>query len=644
MPRLIRAWMLTVLSVMSVLWGGIPTKAETFSEVMTEKPADVRPQDVIDWAPFEAVEQSSGLVDITFRMNVRGDWKVYTHNLKFAGPHGFTVKKITGPETQRILDPISGEDVDVYSGGEFQITLEGAPPWQSGRFPLDITYVGCTNVICLFPYTHHLEAPFRKEASIASSATNIESVPAPTEARATTSPSPEVTGTAQSPGLAVDTAPKSAPTSVPTISEDVPQNAPDLESELARKLKGGGLSFGLLLALVFAGGLLSNLTPCVYPMIPITLRLLARQGHSPYKNASFYAAGIVLTYSSLGLVAALSGGLFGSLLASKPFNLAFAAMMFSLGMSMLGFGDLSKLQMLGSRLGSGAPSSRNTFLMGAGAGLVAAPCTGPILAALLAYIAGKGESILASVSLLFVYSLGFALPYVVLGGAAAHISKVRVSPALQISTKLIFASVMFGLSLYYLRIPLYTSFSELRPYWRGIALSAVSTGLALSLLWLTVPKLAGNKLSSLAPTLILGLGLFASSQWATSSSHSSNDIALHWHKSETEAFAEAARTNKPILIDMWAEWCEACKKLDATTFKSPQIMATLASDFVLLKFDLTELDPKSEETQKKYEVQSLPTLIILPPNADLTLKKPILGYVDGAGLMQEIKLFMIERH
>src|SRR5690606_35442186 len=134
--------------------------------------------------------------------------------------------------------------------------------------------------------------------------------------------------------------------------------------------------FGLLLGIVLLGGLLSNLTPCVYPMIPITLRLLGRQGSSPYLSASFYALGIVISYSTLGLIASLSGGMFGAMMATKTFNIIFAVLMFVLGITMLGFGDFSKIQMLGNRLGSGAPSLRNTFLMGTGAGLVAAPCTG----------------------------------------------------------------------------------------------------------------------------------------------------------------------------------------------------------------------------------------------------------------------------
>ena len=644
MRNTVRVWLLSCLYLLILPVAIKPVYAQTLLDSIDQKPTDVRPQDVIDWTPFEATERSDGRVEVTLRMSVKGDWKVYTHNLKFASVPGYDILQTTPPPTTRIVDPISGNEVDVFSGGEFQLLLSGAPSWKGETFPIDVTYVGCTNVICLFPYTHHLEAPFRKWVAETSSA------PASTD-ESVTGPSLPPSQTSQSSSPSPVAAPRSAPvirSDAPLLQNpshgDTPLSSQDFETQLAQKLRGGGVPFAVLLALVFVGGVLSNLTPCVYPMIPITLRLLSKQGESPYKSASYYAAGIVLTYSSLGLVAALSGGLFGSLLASKPFNLTFAALMFTLGVSMLGFGDLSKLQMLGSRLGSGKPSHWNTFLMGAGAGLVAAPCTGPILAALLAYIAGKGDSITSGVSLLFVYSLGFSLPYVALGGAAAQMAKVKVSPQIQVATKLIFASVMFGLGLYYLRVPLYSVFLTFRPYWSSIAAVTASAGLIATVLWLGVPSLSSNKLSTFVPTLILGTGIFATSQWATSNISSAEDVKLSWYHDEAEALKASTLENKPVLIDFWAEWCEACKKLDATTFKHPGVMSQLAQDFILLKFDLTELDAQSEAIQKKYEIQSLPTLVLLPPKGDLNGKKPITGYVDGPGLLQEIKNFLSSTH
>ncbi len=645
MRNTVRAWLLNCLHFMFLLPNAPSLHAETLLDTMDQKPTNVRPQDVIDWVPFEALEKEDGRIELTLRMSVKGDWKVYTHNLKFASPPGYEIVQTTPPPTTRILDPISGQEVDVFSGGEFQLLLSGAPSWTGQQFPLDVTYVGCTNVICLFPYTHHLEAPFRKWLAVENSPNQLKDAATqqkddPAEAQASSASS---VPSQETPPAAPQTAPSlgsDAPLLRNPSPGDTPLSSSDFETQLAQKLRGGGLSFAVLLALVFAGGLLSNLTPCVYPMIPITLRLLSKQGESPYKSASYYAAGIVLTYSTLGLVAALSGGLFGSLLASKTFNLVFAGLMFTLGVSMLGFGDLSKLQMLGSRLGSGTPSHWNTFLMGAGAGLVAAPCTGPILAALLAYIAGKGDDVVSGVSLLFVYSLGFSLPYIALGGAAAHISKVKVSPRIQIATKLIFSSVMFALGLYYLRVPLYSFFMTLRPYWSSVAIFAGCAGILLTALWLGLPSLSANKLSTLIPTVILGGGIFALSQWATSNVSSKDEVKLYWYHDEAAALRASTLENKPVLIDMWAEWCEACKKLDATTFKHPDVMARLAKDFVLLKFDLTELDAQSEATQKKYEIQSLPTLILLPPKGEISGKKPITGYVDGPGLLQEIENFL----
>ncbi len=560
------------------------------------KAKDIRPQDVIIWDGFQAEEQDGDKIKTTLRMTAKGDWKVYASNLKFSGPPGFTVEAIQPPPARRFMDPISNQEVDIYEGGEFTLTFSGAPRWTQGTFPVAATYVGCTNVICLFPYTQNLDLAFVKDALLASA--------------------PEAT------------------TATAAAEDD------DLESRLAKQLSGG-TSFGMLLFLVFVGGLLSNLTPCVYPMIPITLRLLSRQGRSPYAAATAYAFGIVVTYSALGLVAALSGGLFGSLLASKAFNVGFAVVMMLLGVTMLGFGNFSKLQMLGNRLGTGAPSLKNTFLMGAGAGLVAAPCTGPILAALLAYTAKNNAGVVASTVLLFTYSLGFGLPYIALGGAAAKVSAVKVPPHVQIGVKLFFASVMFGLGLYYLRIPFYQTFETMNGSWKTVATYGLTLGGVLAAIWVVVPKLQNAKFSMILPTAVLGIGIFAASQWLThrgSGTGTAHD-SVTWHHTEADGIAAASAAHKPILIDMWAEWCEACKKMDATTFSDPKVLAALAQDWTLVKLDLTELNEANDQIQQKYGIQSLPTLVLLPPSGDAKAKLAINGYVTPAVLQKSLAEF-----
>lgn len=414
----------------------------------------------------------------------------------------------------------------------------------------------------------------------------------------------------------------------------------DLESSWAQGFKDGRFSFGVVLAVVFFGGLFTNFTPCVYPMIPITIRLLGRQGSSPFASGSIYAAGILLTYTSLGISAALSGSLFANFMASVAFNLVFAVIMVALGLSMLGLGNYSALQAIGARLGAGRPSHRNTLFMGAGAGLVAAPCTGPILAALLAYTAGT-QDVSRGAFLLFVYSFGFAIPYVFLGGAAAKLARVKVSPNIQIGVKILFASVMFGLALFYLRIPAYGLFVRLGDAWRHIAIVGIAAGAVLSFAWVIVPRLRNSKLLFAIPSLVFGVGFFALSQTlgAKSRTYTAPGDALVWIKSEDEAYREAKRRRLPILIDGWAEWCAACKKMDATTFADPRLLETLKDRWITLKLDLTESTEVNDQLIAKYRLSGLPALILLPPDGGIEDKELIGGYVEASTLLEHLENF-----
>lgn len=579
---------------------------------------NVRPQDVVQWQGFEATEDQLLKVTVLFRLNLKSSWKVYASNLKFAGPPGFVTDQVNPPAAKKFMDPISNKEVDIFEGGEFSVVFTGAPRWDKPEFPLSVTYVGCTDVICLFPYTETLKLPFKPYVA--------ESLPA-------SSPKPSQIATS-----AAD---------APKLTQASPATAKpsgDWESSMARIFGSSDQKktpLFILLGIVFLGGLLSNLTPCVYPMIPITLRVLSRQAHSPHLGAAAYAFGIIVTYTSLGLLAALSGGLFGSLLASKPINVFFAILMAFLGLTMIGFGDFSKIQMLGQKFGSGTPSFYNAFGMGIGAGFVAAPCTGPILAALLAYTAKQESSLLESTALLFTYSVGFGLPYMILGGAFAQVSKIKVNPMIQVGVKIVFAAVMFGLCLYYLRIPFYGVIENMRGSWQPIAVSSILLGIIILGVWLSSKTLTASKYASIVPAAILGLGIFATSQWLTGGSAGKQKI--QWFRNEQEAFDEAQRQGKKVLIDMWAEWCEACKKMDATTFQDPFVMEEIEKNWIPLKMDLTELDEANEKIQSHYSIQSLPTLVLSVAAKDPARYKNIGGYVHASELLDHLNDYR-DRH
>jgi thiol:disulfide interchange protein DsbD len=564
----------------------------------------INPTDVIHWTlAGHGYDQTTGKLNVTLALATERQFTIYVDKLKFAPSEGWQVDSMTTPKSSRQYDPISRKDVDVYTDGAFELVLKKTGSPSSAE--VELTYVGCTTVICLFPHSERLTIPW-------------------------TAP---VNGPL--PGSEKQILEDNSATASEAETAAPDKNAGTVEEKFAEQVKAGQMSFLTLLLIAFVGGLLTNLTPCVAPMIPITIRLLANQTVQPFASAALYAGGIVTTYTSLGVIAALSGALFGDLIAHPAVSITFGAVMFLLGINMLGYGDLSKLQQIGGRIGSSKGGLLNSFLMGAGAGLVASPCTGPILAALLTYTAGRGDTAEA-IGLLGIYSVGFALPYVFLGASAAKISKVRVSFQVQIITKLIFASVMFALSLYFLRIPLYGLFTQLKPLYSMIGWVGVTIGVVLSAVIIVNESLHHKKALFLAPTLALGLGVFFGIQALTRSVESVSG-SIVWLHNEQEAFAAANKSNKPILVDAWAEWCEACKKMDVTTFVDPSVVKEISDNWIALKFDLTEATDVNTEIQERYELPGLPTLTLLPPNANLKSKIAVSGYSSAEKLLETLQ-------
>lgn len=557
---------------------------------------NIDPEDVIHWRPGAAQLYPDNTIEANLQLFTEQEFTIYTDKLKFSGPAATDLVKVVGPEPVSQTDPITGEETQVYKGGDFRIFFSASTRPLNKDFELEITYLGCTTRICLFPHTQKLKLPIYETAAEA--------------ALTQVSPTSE-------------------------IKPAAPAYKEDLETRLAGKLKKGEFSFYMMLVIVFLGGLLTNLTPCVAPMIPITVRLLAKQKFTPLTNASLYAAGIMVTYTILGSVATLSGSAFGTFMQLGAVNLVFAIVMALLGLSMLGFGDLSALQNIGSKIGSGKPSAKNTFLMGAGAGLVAAPCTGPILGALLTYTAGQqapGQGMI----LMAVYSFGFSLPYVLLGTAASSVSKVRVSPLVQVGIKLVFSAIMFGLAFYYARIPAYSLLQVLKPHMGLLAAICLGLGAGILAVCVATPKLQNNKFALLLPCLLIGGGLFTGSQWlTTASSHE----ALTVHMNRDEAFALAKAQNKGIILDNWAEWCEACKKMDVTTFVDTRVINELNQNWILLKTDLTQDSETNTKHMEEFEISGLPTLVILPPDGDKTKKLDVIGYASADVLLNRLQEF-----
>jgi len=194
---------------------------------------------------------------------------------------------------------------------------------------------------------------------------------------------------------------------------------------------------------------------------------------------------------------------------------------------------------------------------------------------------------------------------------------------------------MFALGFYYLRLLLYPLLIALKPHFFLLSIIFLSLGFAGILFVIAAKHLHHKKAHFILPTLLFGFDLFAGSQFLTSAESSK----IVWHYGETVALDAAKSAKKPLLIDAWAEWCEACKKMEVTTFADPTVQAYLEKNWVLGKIDLTEQDDKSEALQSKYNIVGLPSLILLPADGNMEKKEILAGFVDVPTLISKLKKF-----
>ncbi len=217
----------------------------------------------------------------------------------------------------------------------------------------------------------------------------------------------------------------------------------------------------LALPLVFAGGVLTSLTPCVYPMIPITAAIVggttagdataATRRWRPLGLTLAYVFGLALVYAGLGLFAGLSGTLFGAVSTNPWLYFAMANLLVVAALAMLDVLPVplpAGLVARASTLGTAGRFS-GAFIMGAMSGLVAAPCSAPVMAAVLTWVSTTHSAVLGFVYLL-VFSLGMCTLLVAVGVSSGALARLPRAGAWMLWIKRLFALVMLGAAEYYL--------------------------------------------------------------------------------------------------------------------------------------------------------------------------------------------------
>lgn len=380
---------------------------------------------------------------------------------------------------------------------------------------------------------------------------------------------------------------------------------------------------------LFVIGLALNLTPCVYPMLSVTVSLFGTQSEARilhvFLKAVVYVLGIASMYSVLGVTAALSGGLFGQWLQSPWVLAGIGALLFALALSMFGLYQLQAPYWLTSRLGGTTGTGFVAlYVSGLVVGVFAAPCIGPPVIALLALVGQKGDPLFGFWSF-FVLSAGLGFPYLILGTFSGLLKKVPRSGAWLVWVERIFGVILVGASLFYLSLAIAP---KLAAY--VVPFTMIAGGLYLGFIEPSAKDKAILRRAKWAfgiACVAVG-GLFANAL---------REPTVSWYPYDEEWIEEARLSGRPTMIDFYADWCIPCLELDRRTFTDAQVISE-TERFVRLKVDLTHFDsPEAEAIRKKYEIAGVPTIVFLNKDGVEERSSRVVGYLPPDQFLEKIR-------
>ncbi len=441
---------------------------------------------------------------------------------------------------------------------------------------------------------------------------------------------------------------------------------PSAGLDAAQFLEAGSFAIGA--AVVFAGGLLTAMTPCVYPLIPITVSVFgARRAEGRGKAlvlTTSYIVGMGVVFSGLGVLAAKTGQAFGSMLGHPAVVTGLAVFLLLLASSMFGAFELALPQGLQQRLNSvGGAGVTGAFLMGSVSGFLAAPCTGPVLTGLLAFVA-KSQSTALGASLLFIYALGIGVPFFLIGVFTVRLPRSGVWMEW---VKSVLGIVLVALAISYLE----DGFPAVGGALSGVAgqfgrtpgtlIASVLAvlGVLLGAIHLSFKegardfsfKALGVLLVVVALVLRGGAmdvkstgALWVSLGWA----EPEKAPEFEWHavlpakgasfasESFDQVLTRAKNEGRPVLIDFFAEWCAACKELDRETYPAPEVIEE-SERFISVKIDATNGDDALDALMERFAVQGLPTVAFVSSTGEVLSKPRVTGFLEPRLFLEEMK-------
>jgi len=389
---------------------------------------------------------------------------------------------------------------------------------------------------------------------------------------------------------------------------------------------------------VFGAGLLASLTPCVYPMIPITMAIIGAKGGGKARGLALSAAlvaGMAVTYSALGVLAARTGAAFGAWAQAPGFLIPVSALFALFALSLLGGFEFRLPEALQSRLQSGPRRGlAGAFLMGLVLGPISAPCVGPVIGTVLLAIAKDGQVLLGAAELA-TFALGMGVLFLAVGTFSAALPR---SGAWLGRLKQAMGLLVLGFAVWNLRLVL--------PGWLGLALWSFVLLLAAAILGAfqaaegTLAGLfKGLGFLALALGLLLGLrgvetGLGLTLLPRPAAAGQAADPALAgWLQQDLEAaLAQAKASGRPVLVDTYADWCAQCKELDERTWPDRQVAGWIRANAVAVRIDT---DRVRKDLAPRLGILSYPTVLLL--DGDGREIRRLLGFQDPAAMLKFLK-------
>ncbi|HAF54292.1 MAG TPA: thiol:disulfide interchange protein, partial [Thauera sp.] len=538
-------------------------------------------------------------VEVVFE--VAKDYYLYGDKFRFeAEPAEVTFGTPEKPIGKKHKDDFFGE-VETHRG-ELRILVPVQAPAGVTRFELFATVQGCWDGGICYP-------PTTQQASI-----DLSAPPKKASGGFLAS----VLGGSSGTG-----APSSAPAAASIAAPAASDVSSDETGDIARLLAGASVS--IILLSFFGFGLLLAFTPCTFPMIPILSGIIVGQGNKVSHMRAFtlslaYVLGMAVTYALAGVAAGLSGTMLSAALQNAWVLSIFALVFVLLSLSMFGFYELQLPTALQSKLADTASHGKGGSLggvvvMGVLSALIVGPCVAAPLAGALLYIAQTGDAALGGWAL-FAMGLGMGAPLLAVGVASRSLlpkagpwmegvkkafGVMLLAVALWMITPVIPAlAVMLGWAALLLFSGIFLHAIDPLPpqargwqrFWKGVGVVLLLSGAAI-----LIGALAGSR-DPLQPLSVL----------RAQASATVNVPQFEKVGSIAELDARLAATDRPVMLDFYADWCVSCKEMERFTFSDARV-AERMGQMLLLKADVTANNEEHKALLKRFGLFGPPGII-----------------------------------